>query len=451
MSKSVSLGSIKSAYLKAFVKLRKENSKKYPRLMALAKVAGIKHCHFYKVWPKVDDFYVEAEAYFKSKLSKNQLALLTEKGRAYDVSATKDDCINDLRRVQEEHEFDFITRTFYRNEGKYCDATWSKYFGTFKEFRRQAGLELNRHQHRLEQHVAKHAAHDIFREYYEMELLPCLNRYELRFSNERYKTVLVGSDFHDIDTDMFCLGVFIDTARRVQPDVIVLNGDIFDCYDASKYDKDIRLFKIQERFEFVKKNIFAKLREVCPNAQIDFILGNHEWRIINLLANKTPNFRVLLSDVMNLSLADVFGVHEYKINLISKVDIAAFTDRDKNNELKKNFRIYFKTFYVGHFKDPSSGLSGTSGHCHRPNTQTSTNIADGERTRRLFWVETGCMCETEADYVMGRDRWGQSFALVHIDTQNRVATPEHFIFAGDFIVIHGVRYARKESVQNNSV
>lgn len=352
---------------------------------------------------------------------------------------TKEEVIDDLRELQKEFEDKFISRNFYRSHGSYSDSAWNMHFGTFKEFRRQAGLELSRQQHQLETHIAKHASVEYIKEFYKEEMLPYLNKWEFPDSKSKFKTILVGSDFHDIDCDEFVLSVFIDTALRLQPDVIVLNGDVFDCYDSSKYDKDIRDLKIVERFNFVKDRIFKPLRCSCPNTQIDLILGNHEWRIVNILAAKTPNIRVLLSDVMGLSLSDVFGVKEFKINLISKVDLAAFTPSDRKKELRKNFRVYYDSFVVGHFKDLGYGMSGTSGHCHRPSTVTFTNLVRG----KLSWTETGCMCATEVDYVQHRDKWTQSFMIAHIDSESKTVNPEHIVFSSqDFIVIHGKRYVR---------
>lgn len=434
------LVSNRDLFLQAFVELRKKKPLVYPKVKEI-----IAHCKCSKYRFETafkggaNEFYRDGEAYLKKTVSKAELALLTEKNKAYDPDATEADCITDLRRIQEEHQLSFISRTFYRNEGKYSDATWTKYFGNMNEFRKQAGLELTRHQQALGKHIAKQAAYDVFREFYTMEMLPYLNQHEKKLSTDRYATVLVGSDFHDIDCDDFMLSVFIATAKRLQPDIIILNGDVFDCYDSSKYDKDVRQLKIVERFDYVKKRIFGPLRAACPKAQIDFILGNHEIRIVSILASKTPNLRVLLSDVMGLTLADVFGVKDFKINLISKLDLAAFTVHDKKNELKKNFRVYYDCFVAGHFKDLGYGMSGVSGHCHRPATETFTNLIRG----KCSWVETGCMCITDAEYVQHRDKWTQSFLIAHIDTKMKTVNPEHIIVAGDQVVVHGVRYVRK--------
>lgn len=375
------------------------------------------------------------------KLSFAQQALLSEQSKKFNPDASKQDCIDDLRKLQEAEPLKSITRNYYRHHGHYSDATWNQYFGTFHEFRRQAGLELNRDQHSLERKIAKHASLDLYRDFYDAEVLPYHNKYALKEDNTgRWKTVLVGSDFHDIECDPFMLSVFIDTAHRLQPDVICLNGDVWDLYDFSRFDIDPREIKTKERFDYVKTHILGALRRACPNTQIDLIVGNHEARLLKVLANRTPNVRILLSDVMGLSLADAFGLDEFEVNLICKLDLAAFTNPDINNEVKENFKVYYNSFVASHFKSMKFGLSGTSGHTHHPHQSTFCNIPMG----KLTWTTTGCMAFTRMGYTEGMDDAMQSFAVFHIDTHTKSVAPEHFIVPGDHVLIHGKRYVRKK-------
>lgn len=374
------------------------------------------------------------------KMSEAERAVLSERNKKFDPNATADDCVRDLRALQERFPLKHITRNFYRINGKYSDATFNQFFGTFLEFRRQAGLELSRNQHSLERKIAKHASVDIYRRFYEQEVLPYQKKFLVSESDKkRFKTILIGSDFHDVDADPFVLSVFLDVASRVQPDVIVLNGDVFDLYEASRFNIDLRHIKILERFNFVKTHIFGALRRACPNSQIDLIAGNHEHRLMTLLSDKTPAMKVLLSDVMGLSLSDVFGLDEFEINFISKANLAAWSASDIDNELKQNYKVYFNSFVASHFKELAFGLSGTSGHTHRPEMVTFANIPMG----KLSWTTTGCIAKTEVEYVPGMDKWTNSFMLAHIDTQNRIVSPEHFMIPGEHVVIHGKLYTKK--------
>jgi hypothetical protein len=383
---------------------------------------------------------IPAQKSKEPKLSHAERALLSEKSKLFDPNATPDDCISDLRKLQQIYPLKAITRNFYRHHGHYSDATWNQHFGTFHEFRRQAGLELSRDQHSLERKVAKHASLDVYRSFYKDEVLP----YHQKFASQenksgRWKTILIGSDFHDLELDPFMMAVFLDTAKRMQPDIITLNGDLFDNPEFSKYDQDPREFKILERFNYVKKHIFGALRRECPNAQIDLIIGNHEFRILKLLAAKTPAMKVLLSDVMGLTLSDVFGLDEFEINLISKLDLAAFSNPDINDQVDENFKVYFECFVAAHMKSMKFGVSGTSGHTHHPEQTTFANIPMG----KLMWTTTGCMAVTRMGYSEGMDDAMQSFLVAHIDTHTKSTAQEHFVPSKEHMVVHGKRYVRQ--------
>lgn len=368
--------------------------------------------------------------------SQRGLAMLAEKEKKYDPTATDDQLIADLRRVQQENEDKFISRNFYRIHGRFSEKTWDYRFGTFQEFRKQAGLELSRNQQQLEKHIAKHASLDVYREFQEAEITPWVGRYEKPQDGGRTKTILVGSDFHDKEVDPFCLHVFIDTAKRMQPDIIVLNGDIFDLLEFSKFDKDPRSMDIKGRFDFVREGIFKPLRDACPKAQIDLMLGNHEHRLLRHLADKTPYLKVLM-DLTGISLTTLFGLDEWEINLRSKWDLAAWRPGEIRELSKKNYEIYYGCFVCNHTGNEGFGLSGTSGHTHRPDVKTSVSV-----NGPLVWTTTGGMCRTTAEYTTTMEKWQNSFLIVHVDTEKKQVVPEHIIFTDHMTVVGGVYYRR---------
>lgn len=199
---------------------------------------------------------------------------------------TKAECIADLRKLAMNNPELSITRNYYRVHGNYAESVWSAWAGTFAEFKRQAGLVLTRQQHAVERNVAKHASVDHYRE---MELQR--EEYEgkyLREDNSRYKTILAASDLHDVEIDPFFNRVLQDTAKRLQPDVICLAGDVFDLPEFGKYTVDPREWDVVGRIKFAHENILAPLRESSPSAQIDLIEGNHEC--------VTPDTEILTTD-----------------------------------------------------------------------------------------------------------------------------------------------------------
>ena len=197
-----------------------------------------------------------------------------------------EECIAELRRISELDTERVVSRNYFRNHSAISESTWNRYFGTFEEFKRQAGVKLSRQQHAHERHIAKHASVDHYR-LMNVERQDWADKYT-RTNNNRFKTILTCSDLHDIEIDPFYLRVLVDTAQRVQPDVIVLAGDIFDLPEFGKYGVDPREWDVVGRIKFAHEQILGPLREACPEAQIDFIEGNHEARLLRQLADATP-------------------------------------------------------------------------------------------------------------------------------------------------------------------
>ena len=367
-----------------------------------------------------------------------QKALMSEKSKKYDADATPEDCKEDLRRVQRENEFTYITRTMYRLLGKYSEATWNRHFGTFQEFRRQAELELNRYQHDMERKVAKHASLDHYEEFYRSEVQDYLELYPRKGPSREVHTLLSVSDAHDIEVDPFTLAVSIDVAKRLQPDIIVFNGDMFDMYEFSRFDMDPRRVKPGERARFVVNNIFRPFREACPDAQLDFWLGNHEWRILKHMANKTPNLQAFLSDFCDMTLEDLFGVRELEINVHCKWDMRAWQPKDVTGQVNQNFGVYWDCFVTSHIADFGFGMSGTSGHVHKPETKVGYSQAAGGP---IVWTTTGCLRNTDEDYVMGVNRHVNGFGLFHIMPRTKQVVSENIIVR-DFAAVAGKYYHR---------
>lgn len=363
-------------------------------------------------------------------------ALMSESSKKFDPNATPEQLVADLRSVQAAHPDKFISRNFYRVHGKYSEKTWDCVYGTFQEFKRQAGLELSRNQQQLERHIAKHASLDVYRDFQASEITPWVGKYEKPNDGGRTKTMLIASDFHDKEVDPFVLAVFLDTAKRIQPDVIVLNGDILDLYEFSRFDKDPRQIDLKGRFDFVRENIFKPLRDACPNAQIDFTLGNHEQRLLKHLADRTPFMRVLM-DLWGATLAGLFGLDEFKINLVTKWDLCAWRPGETREQAKKNYKVYYDCFVVNHTGNEGFGMSGTSGHVHRPDVKTSASV-----NGPLVWTITGCMCRTNAEYTTTMEKWHNSFLIVHVDTEKKQVVPEHILFSDHMTCVGGQYYYR---------
>lgn len=354
---------------------------------------------------------------------------------------TETEAIEDLRRLVEEDPERVISRNFYRVNGKYSESAWNRYFGTFLEFKRRAGVILTRHQHGMEKNVAKHASVDHYKQM-NTEKMGYEEKY-IRDSSGRWKTILVVSDIHDKECDPFSLRVLIHTAFRVQPDIIVLAGDIFDLPEFGKYAVDPREWDVVGRIRFVHDHILSPLRRACPNTQIDMIEGNHEFRLLRHMADATPALRAVLSDLHGMSVASLLGLDKFEINYIAKADLGAYTVGDLNKEIGRNYKIYYDSFLAHHFPQGKKlGLPGSNGHHHRLKVESLNNATFGSYT----WTQLGSLHIRDATYCDG-EGWNNSFMLVNVDTKTTVSTND-IIMIGDTFAVSGGHFYYKSEVES---
>lgn len=357
---------------------------------------------------------------------------------------TDEDCMGELRRVQKIDPEVVITRNYFRNHSAISDSTWNRYFGTFEEFKRQAGVKLSRQQHALERAIAKHASVDHYRQM-NLDRADYGAKFEIT-RDSRFKTILTCSDLHDIEIDPFYLRVLVDTAKRLQPDVISFVGDIFDLPEFGKYGVDPREWDVVGRIKFAHEKIFRALREACPNAQFDFIEGNHEARLLRHLADQTPALRAVLSDLHGMTISKLLALDEFQINYIAKADLAAFTKRDFENELANNYKVYFDSFLCHHFPHARNmGLPGVNGHHHKHQVWSSFSPIYGA----FEWHQMGAGHKRSASYCEG-EKWHNGFDIVHVDTQTR-STVHDYVTVTDFAVSGGKMYLREPAEFDASV
>ncbi|OYV37533.1 MAG: hypothetical protein B7Z80_12610 [Rhodospirillales bacterium 20-64-7] len=369
---------------------------------------------------------------------------MSEDSSKFMGSWTKEDCIAELQRVALIDEEQVVTRNYFRNHSAISESTWNRFFGTFEEFKRQAGVKLSRQQHALERDIAKHASVDHYRKLADKRE-EWGGKYE-RDDGKRFKTMLVCSDLHDVEIDPFYLRVLIDTAKRAQPDVIVLNGDIFDLPEFGKYSVDPREWDVVGRIKFAHEKILQPLREACPNAQIDFIEGNHEARMLRQLADATPALRAVLSDLHGMTVAKLFGLDRFQINYIAKADLAAWTKRDFNKELATNYKVYYDCVLCHHFPHARQmGLPGVNGHHHSHQVWPAFSPIYGA----YEWHQLGSGHKRSATYTEG-EKWHNGFALVNVDRQTK-ATAFDYITVTDFAVSGGKWYHRNSDEFDASI
>jgi hypothetical protein len=345
--------------------------------------------------------------------------------------------VADLQRVAELNENGNLTRNSYREHGNYSSFEVEAAFGNFTEAKRQAGIMFTRMQSQLTNQIAKHVSFDEIRKL-NIDRQDFGGKY-LKPSGRRFQTILTISDLHDIDLDPFVRRVLIDTIERAQPDILCLGGDIFDLPEFGKYSVDPRTWDVVGRIRYVH-DLLEEIREVAPDMQIDFIEGNHEYRLLRHLAEATPALKAVLSDLHGMTVSSLLGLDKYEVRYVARGDLAAWTKGDTNKEIRKNYEVYFDTFLVDHFPSGiNRGLSGVNGHHHKFEARSFYSALRGP----CHWVQLGCGHRRQAEYCDGH-HWNMGFSLNHIDTQRHLVSM-NYIPILDHAEVGGKFYLRGEN------
>ncbi len=409
---------------------------KYPSLKSIADATGLSPAYVKNKAQRLRDKRRtdDKAAPFLIDRSRAQTTL-PETLHTFHEGMTREELIERLQGLYYADPERSITRDRFRAETGISDSTWNRYFGTFLEFRRAAGIELSRQQHQVERQVAKHRSVDHYREFNERHSYR--ERY-LRESNSKTKVIVGASDLHDVEIDPFYLRTLIEGCRLIQPDIINLGGDIFDLAEFGKYGVDPREWDVVGRIKFVHDHILAPLRQACPNAQIDFVEGNHEFRLLRHLADATPALRAVLSDLLGLTVPKLLGLDTYEVNYISKADLAAFTKADVNREIGKSYVIYDDALLVHHHPHAASwGLPGWNGHHHTWKVSAHKSALRGA----YQWLQLGCGHQLKASYTEG-EFWSLGFNICHLNTATKSVNHE-YVNITDMACVGGVYFYRR--------
>jgi hypothetical protein len=351
--------------------------------------------------------------------------------------ASMEQCVKILRKFAEANPDKVITRNFFRVNSPLAESAWNKHFGTFEEFKKQAGIKLTRHARKMELDIARHASIDNYRAMNDQKM-DWGESYKKQ-TGERYQTVMVCSDVHDIECDPYWRFLWLETLARVQPETIVLNGDIFDLPEFGSYGVDPREWDVVGRIQWVHK-FLGDMREICPDAEMIFIEGNHEYRLLRHLAEATPAMKAVLSDLHGFTVPKLLGLDAFEVNYVAPADLAVFTQSDMKAQIRRNWKIIHECLLAHHFPQGRTlGLPGWNGHHHKHLVYSDYSAIHGS----YEWHQLGAGHKREASYCNG-EAWSTGFLIVHVDTEMKRSQFEYIDTTNDHVVIGGKWYERKD-------
>lgn len=230
-------------------------------------------------------------------------------------------------------------------------------------------------------------------------------------------TIFVGSDAHYRPGPASTAHrAFIKLAKRLKPDIVIINGDVLDAATISRHPplcwQDMPTVK--EELEVCQERM-GEIAKASGKALKLWPLGNHDARFETRLATVAPEFR----DVHGTKLSD------------------HFPDWEPCASVKINDNVVVKHRYSGgihatYNNTLRSGVTIITGHLH---SQTIREWTDYNGTR--YGVDTGCMADIydpQFGYLEDNPRnWRSGFCILSF-RNGRLLRPELVTVVEDGIV-----------------
>lgn len=237
--------------------------------------------------------------------------------------------------------------------------------------------------------------------------------------------VLVSSDIHvwpGVETT--AMQAFILACQFMQPDAVVLNGDVFDGTTLSRFANN-EFNKVPSAAEELKacvdwaERVVAAARKGNPRVRLIWVMGNHDNRYLRRLLESASGYE----GVPGMDLRDHFPAWEFCYRFTVNEGQASHTDFVHN---------WAGGIHAAYNNVMRSGVSYVTGHTHRNLTRPWR-----DRTGQRYGVETGTGLEIDGPqsyYVGGRPvDWHPGFPVLTYH-RGRLLRPEHIDVLEDGLV-----------------
>ena len=211
------------------------------------------------------------------------------------------------------------------------------------------------------------------------------------------------SDVHNPYHCDTALTACLNHVHICDPSLIILNGDIADCFSVSFWEKDPRKRNFSAEIKSVR-TMLAVIRAEFPNARIVYKCGNHEERYERYMLVKAP-------ELLDLEITD-WG------NLLKLPELEIELVRDKRpirlGKLNVIHGHEFR-FAIAGPVNPARGFFNKAkahcigGHLHQSSQHSEKNI---NQSVISTW-STGCLCDLHPDY-SPINQWNHGFAMVDV-------------------------------------
>jgi len=237
---------------------------------------------------------------------------------------------------------------------------------------------------------------------------------------KRFTTAVLYGDEHVPFADAAAMRVVQGVVRDVRPDVLVHMGDLVDCWQVSRFDKDpARLDTLQSNIDDARRSLH-EMAQIAPKARRVLLEGNHENRLSRCIASldggqrELARLRAFQEAVQWPNLLQLGGIgwewvperEQSRTPVLPKI-------------ITKHGSVVRKwSGWSGKGEWEKYGRSGASGHTHRLGW-----FVHRDHNGNANWIETGCTCQIEAPYGVDFD-WQHGCVVVTWNTDQRLQNVE---------------------------
>lgn len=217
-------------------------------------------------------------------------------------------------------------------------------------------------------------------------------------------TVAILSDIHVPFHDRDALEIALAAISLRKPDVILLNGDIVDFYEMSRFERDPELIDFPDTLA-KSRQLFEHLRKRFPKARIIYKIGNHEERWKRWLRVEAP----VVYGVEEFELPTLLRLHEHDIECVMdarRITLGALTV----------IHGHEYRFAISNPVNPARGLflrgkiNSLCGHFHQVSQHSEKTMAG----KVISTFSTGCLCNLTPQF-HPYNNWTHGYAIVTID------------------------------------
>ncbi len=232
--------------------------------------------------------------------------------------------------------------------------------------------------------------------------------------------ILLLTDIHLPYHDIEALTAAIEYGKKQKPDVIVLNGDVLDCYGISRFQSEMNRPTLAEELQ-AGRDFLTLLRAEFPTTEIIFKIGNHEERLRHYILMQAKE----LHDLPDLRLSVLLNFEGLGITEVGREIIKAGKLNIMHGHEMGESVFSPVNPARGYFL--KAKCSAIVGHYHQVSYHSESNL-NGDEVG--VW-SVGCLCSLQPEYrPYAYTKWRHGFAVIDVDKDGGFEVFNHQIING---------------------